>query len=209
MFLGIAMSMYFNSTSYIKKNCNLNIKMNNIDEFLLSLKQQDIIEVNDYKSILLYFIAYPKLKAIKYKQKFFKEFDNSLISDYNDFNHENENENENKKYFIYEIPKKYIDIISNITCFINDKLTTDVNLLFHNYYKINCNIYKLTLPICNLIYCTIYLCILLSNDYKNIKININYDIYTLNLNIRNNLKKKMIVNNEGLVFYEGTFDGYL
>ncbi len=92
-----------------------------------------------------------------------------------------------KKYY-FEFPRYCTDIVTNIRC--------DDNVLVINKKEINCNIQNLSLPIFNMTY-VISKLESYFNDY------IIYDAYLLSDQLRNQIRKKRLINNENLMFFAG------
>jgi len=168
--------------------------MINIDNYLLSINKKNIFTTDDYDDILLPFIYYSNISAIKYKH--------SVIKDLLDYKYDCIN-----NYFIYELPKANTDIINNIKCYINDIPISinDIKLYINdgiNEYMYDID--NLTIPMCNIIYNSIHLFILIPNINDDIKIKITYDQFILSLDKRGEIRKNKIINNKGFIYPEYT-----
>jgi hypothetical protein len=162
--------------------------MIDIDNYLLALDKKNILNTDIYDDILLSFLYYPDIIAIKYNH--------SVIKDISDYKSDCIN-----NCFIYELPKAYTDIINNIRCFINDVLIPLNNIKIYindgkNEYTYDID--DLTIPICNIIYNSIYLLILVPYIDGNIKIT--YDQFLLPLDKRSELRKHEIINKKGIIY---------
>ena len=91
------------------------------------------------------------------------------------------------KYF--EFPSYCVDIITNIRC------SNDAIFLLNKQVR-QCNISKLTLPIVNMQYTSSRLEVVSEHD-------ITYDAYLLSDKLRDQLRKKRVINSEHMMFYAG------
>ena len=89
----------------------------------------------------------------------------------------------------FEFSRFYVDVITNIKC-------NDNSILLLNNQQIKCNINKITLPIINMQYTSSKIEIV-SDEL------ISYDIYLFSDKLRDQLRKKRVINNEHMLFFAG------
>lgn len=178
--------------------------MINIDKLISNFKSDEIVNITEenppLKVVFEMFINNPNLKAVRYLVHF---NDNITIDSDNVFY----DKRHNKYLYKYQIQRDLsTDVIANIS-YDND----DTKLLFDNNQEIDCNVNYTTLPISNMMYLPIHLNYILPDYISSMDINVDikYDVYMLENKLRRDLISKKIVNNEKMVFYNGTFDGFL
>lgn len=147
-----------------------------IDEFIANIPDDELLIISDINpSIDIIFAAFVEDPKLN-AVKYTMQSKNIIIDPLT-----------HKKYF--EIPRYCVDIITNIRC------NNDTIFLLNNQIR-PCNISKLTLPIANMQYTTSKLEVVSEHD-------IIYDAYLLSDNLRDQLRKKRVINSENMLFYGG------
>jgi hypothetical protein len=159
-----------------------------IDEILKNFTEDEIVVLETpnptTNDILMAAISTPAAKAVKYMCQHILDIDPQGVKD---------------NRYQFPCPTNLVDLITNIRC--NYKFS----LVFHYDQEVPCNTDNLTLPMFALMYCPTSLSIELPYEVIVSRVIIRYDAYTLETSLRNKWFTSDIVNGEGMLFSEGTF----